>query len=209
MSSHRERVVRGSVVSEHLVHVFDETRSLVHTVATYLDEGWKRRDTLLVVARHHNWALTAVELEGRACPVEQLLASGRLITLDAPAVLETFAVDGEPEHEKFRQEIGILVRRLCAQSLNGVAVYDEMADLLATSSNFIGAERLEALWLELSAQCSFRLLCGYSASPDRRTHVEPIDGVRDVDAADASVRASKLLESWLLADRRSNYHMNP
>ena len=48
MPPHRERVVRGSVVSEHLIHLFNEPRSLVDTVTTHLYEGWRRGDRLLV-----------------------------------------------------------------------------------------------------------------------------------------------------------------
>src|SRR6185503_4339436 len=103
MSPHHERVVRGSVVSEHIVHLFDEPKSLVDTVATYLYEGWRRGDTLLVVARARHWALTSVELTARECPVDKLVAAGRLVILDAATTLAAFIVNGEPDGEKFQR----------------------------------------------------------------------------------------------------------
>jgi len=164
MSLHRERVMRGSVVSEHLVHLFDERRSLIDTVSTHLYEGWQRGDSLLVAARASHWALIAVELTARECPVDELVASSQLVVLDAQTTLASFVVNGEPERERFQRSVGDVVRVLCRESAAGLTVYGEMVDILAAQGNFIAAEHLEALWNTLSTECSLRLLCGYSSS---------------------------------------------
>ena len=207
MSPHRERVLRGNVVSEHLVHLFDEQQSLVETVATYLFDGWRRTDTLLVVARSNHWACTSVELLARGCPVDELVAAGRLVVLDAPTTLAAFMVDGEPDRDRFHRVVGDLVRRLCGQSAAGVTAYGEMVDILAGQGNLIAAERLEALWNTLSTECSFRLLCGYSSSHfgDQQTtrHLERICAQHTGTGA----RTTDLLGSWLLGDRLSKFHI--
>ena len=206
MSPHHERVVRGSVVSEHLVHLFDEPKSLVDTVATYLQDGWRRGDTLLVVARASHWALTSVELMARECPVDELVAAKRLVVLDAPTTLAAFMVNGEPDRERFQQSVGDTVRRLCRESSAGLTIYGEMVDILAAQGNFIAAEHLEALWDTLSTECSIRLLCGYSSSHfgDERTgkHLNRICELH----TDSGSRPTDLLASWLLADRLSKFH---
>ena len=208
MSAIRERVVRGSVASEHLVQLFDEARSLVQTVAAFLRDGWERGDTLLIVARAANWALTSVELEAAGCPVPDLTASGRLMFLDAPTTMATFMVNGDPDPEKFRHSVGDLVHRLCVESERGLTVYGEMVDILAAQGNFSGAEQLEALWNNLSTECSFRLLCGYASAHfgDERTarHLHRICEMH----TGASAGAADLLASWLLADRRSKLHIS-
>ena len=207
MSLHHERVLRGSVVSEHIVHLFDEPKSLVDTVATYLFEGWRGGDTLLVVARASHWALASVELAARECPVDELVAEGRLVVLDAPTTLAAFMVNGEPDGEKFQRSIGDVVRRLCSESTAGLTAYGEMVDILAAQGNFIAAEHLEAQWNTLSTECSIRLLCGYSSSHfgDERTgkHLDRICQLH----TDSGSHQTDLLASWLLADRLSKFHI--
>jgi hypothetical protein len=208
MSPHRERVIHGTVVSEHLVQLFDESESLIAGVSTFLFDAWKRGDHLLVIARASNWAMTAPELEAQGCPVPALIAEGRLIVLDAATTLAAFMVNGDPDPVKFQASVGDLVTRVCAESPHGVAAYGEMVDILAAQGNFRAAEQLEGLWNELSQACSFRLLCGYTAAHfgDERT----ASSLQAICAAHthASARPLDLLSTWLLANRRPKYHLD-
>ena len=208
MTPHRERVVRGDVSSEHLVQLFDEPESLVASVAAFMVDGWKRGDSMLVVSRPANWALTAPELEARGCPVAETIASGRLVVLDAATTMATFIEDGVPNAQKYDQTVGELVRTLCAQSAAGLTVYGEMVDLLVGQGNFQGAEQLEILWNRLSEHCSFRLLCGYTAAhfADERDadRLRSICSLHDC----ASAKPSDLLATWLLANRRPRFHLD-
>ena len=164
MTPHRERVLRGTVVSEHVVQLFDAPDSLAAGVSAYLLDGCARDDNLLVIARPANWSLISVALEVHGCPVSDLLESRRLMVLDAATAMATFMVHGDPDPKRFEDNIGSLVRRLCDSSPAGLAVYGEMVDILVAQGNFVAAERLEDLWNALSAECSFRLLCGYSSA---------------------------------------------
>lgn len=208
MSPHREHVFHGEIRSEHLVQLFDEPGSLVAALADFLEAGWKLGDALLVVARPASWALTTPELDARGCPVADLIASGRLVILDAATTLATFMVNGEPDPEKFGASVGNLVRALCARSDAGLTVYGEMVDILVGQGNFQGAERLEKLWNSLAGDCSFKLLCGYSAQHfgDEKTtaHLQHICGLHD----SATACATDLLSTWLLANRRPRYHLD-
>jgi hypothetical protein len=82
-----------------------------------------------------------------------------------------------------------------------------MVDILAAHGNFTAAEQLEALWNDLAAQCSFRLLCGYSAAHfgDERTtqHLNTVCAAHTSTGA----RATDLLATWLLSNRRSKFHI--
>jgi hypothetical protein len=207
MSSHRERVVRGNVASEHVVQLFDETESLVASVTSYLIDGWKRGDNLLVVARAAHWALASAELEARGYPVVDQIASGKLMALDAATTMATFMVNGDPQPDKFRGSVADLVARLTEDPMIGLTIYGEMVDVLAAQGNFNGAEQLEALWNDLGVRYPFRLLCGYSSAGfgDERTasHLHAICGAHTAVGA----RESDLLATWLLANRRSKYHI--
>lgn len=63
--------------------------------------------------------------------------------------------------ECFDRTIGDLVRRLSPGA--PLRIYGEMVDLLAAQGDFRGAHAIELLWNHLAAECSFTLLCGYSA----------------------------------------------
>ena len=115
----------------------------------------------------------------RGCPVDELVAAGRLVVLDAPTTLAGFMVNGEPD----REEVSARGRRrssagCAARSSAGLTAYGEMVDILAAQGNFIAAEHLETLWNTLSTECSFRLLCGYSSAhfgdERTRTHLDRI-----------------------------------
>ena len=208
MSPHRERVLRGTVSSEHLVQLFDEADSLALSLAEFLHEAWKRGDNLLVVARPASWALTVPVLEARGCPVADTIASGQLVALDAATTMATFIVNGELDHQRFQTAVGDLTAQLAAESKAGLSVYGEMVDLLVAQGNFEGAERLEGLWKELSLTCSLRVLCGYTAAHfgDESTtnHLRAICGLHDGSTA----RPTDLLSTWLLANRRPRYHLD-
>jgi hypothetical protein len=208
MSPHRERVMHGKIVSEHRVQLFDEPESLVAGVSAFLFHAWQGGQHLLVVARAANWAMTAMELQARGCPVPELLAEGRLVVLDAATTLARVMAGNDPNPERFRGSVGELVQKTCADAPHGLAVYGEMVDILAAQGNFEAATRLEALWNELSETASFRLLCGYSSAHfgDERTaaHLQAICGCH----TGASARPTDLLGSWLLANRRPKYHLD-
>jgi hypothetical protein len=200
--------MRGEIVSEHLVQLFDEPESLIAGVSGFLFDAWKRGEYLLVVARAANWAMTATELQARGCPIAELVADGRLIVLDAATTLARFMAGDVPDPHRFDDSVGGLVRRTSTGAANGLAVYGEMVDILAAQANFDGAERVEALWNQLSETASFRLLCGYSAAHfgDERTakHLQTICGCH----TGATARPTDLLATWLLANRRPKYHLD-
>jgi hypothetical protein len=195
------------VSSEHVVQLFDETESLVASASGYLLGGWKRGDNLLVAARPAHWAMVSAELEASGCPVAELGANGKLVALDAATTLATFMVGSEPQPEKFHSTVGDLIARLASTPGTGLTIYGEMVDILAAHDQFPAAERLEALWNDLAARYSFRLLCGYSAA-----HFGDERMTRQLAAvcaahSSSSARSTDLLATWLLSNRRSRFHI--
>ncbi len=206
-NSHRECVIRGDIVSEHLVQLFDDGESLAETVGDFLLEGSTKGETLLVVARPNEWALTLKHLISAGCNVTDLTSSGRLIALDAAATLASFSENGLPRADQFEEHVGRLVRRLAAENPAGLRIYGEMVDILAAQGDFWAAEQLEALWNELGAECSFTLLCGYASAnfADSRTA-----GALHAICRSHSHSAAKpgdLLGAWLLSGRQPRFHL--
>lgn len=206
---HRERVVRGKVMSAHLVQLFDELDSLADGVAAFLHDGWKQGTSLLVAAKAANWSATAARLEARGCPVLETIASGRLVVLDAATTLATFMRAGEPDPGLFDDHVGSLVRRLTSECTAGLRVYGEMVEILAEQSHFAAAIQLEDLWNDLGRHCSFTLLCGYCSAhfADSATD-DHLKTIRSRHTS-ASAKPTDLLGSWLLSDRQPRYHTTP
>jgi len=208
MSPDREQGLGASLQGSHVAQLFDEPPSLIAAVSIHLHDGWRRGDNLLIAARPHHWNAISLELGARGCPVSELLAEGKLVALDAATTLSTLMADGVVQREIFEARVLPLVARLRPDSGVGLTVYGEMVDLLAAQRNFAAAEQLEALWNEALARHPFRLMCGYSSAAfgDPRTagHLRTICGAHREVAA----RPADLLATWLLAERRSRYHLD-
>jgi hypothetical protein len=206
-SVHRAHIVRGSVASEHLVQLFDDTDSLAQTVAEFLYAGFNKGQTLLVAARPHGWAATLKHLHTLGCDVPAATASGRLLALDAGTTLAGFSQNGFPRADLFQEQIGALVRHLSDRNPLGLRIYGEMVNILATQGDYWAAERLEQMWQDLSAECSFTLLCGYAsenfADPRTAGALEAICRSHTHTA----VRPSDLLGAWLLSGRQPRFHL--
>ena len=207
-SLHRECVIRGQITSEHLVHLFDDTESLAQTVADFLFAGWVKGQTLLVVARPHEWAATLKQLVSLGCRVPEATAKERLLALDAATTLAGFTQNGLPRADLFQQQVGALVRRLVAQNPAGLRIYGEMVDILASQGEYSAAEQLEGLWNELGAECSLTLLCGYASAhfADPRT-ASALQGICR-SHTHTTVKPTDLLGAWLLSGRQPRFHLN-
>jgi hypothetical protein len=159
----KEKLVRGGLMSEHIVQFFDTRESLADSVAAFLAEGVRQAERLLVVAKPRNWISIAERLRGGAHPL--LDGAGTSLTvLDTDTALAKFMRHGLPDSVLFHKTIGELVRKLAADRPVGLRIYAEMVELLAEEGNFHAAQRLEELWNELAVRHSFVLLCGYSSA---------------------------------------------
>jgi hypothetical protein len=207
-SLHRECVVRGLITSEHLVQLFDDTESLAQTVADFLFAGWVKGQTVLVVARPHEWAATLKQLIGLGCNVPEATASGRLLALDAATTLAGFSQNGLPRADLYHAQVGALVRHLVAQNPAGLRIYGEMVNILAAQGDYSAAEQLEGLWNDLGAECSFTLLCGYASAnfADPRT----ANALQSIcrSHTHTTVKPTDLLGAWLLSGRQPRFHLS-
>jgi hypothetical protein len=162
--THRQRVVRGNVASEHIVQLFDVIDSLGTGVAAFLSQDLAQDGNCLVVARPQNLELIEQELTVAGYDAGALKAEGRFTVLDARTTLRRFMRAGAPDAALFESQVGDLVRRLAAGSNGQLHVYGEMVDILAEEGSYQALEELEGLWNDLAATESFRLLCGYASS---------------------------------------------
>lgn len=159
-----ERLVHGSVISDHIVQLFDTQRTLARSVSAFLAQGFESGDALLVVARPKHWTATATRLERAGYSPGTAMSQHRLTVLDASATLASFMRRGSLDARLFEDVIGSCVGQIAARSKRGLRIYGEMVDLLAEERNLDAAHQLEELWNGLAQRHSFRLLCGYASA---------------------------------------------
>jgi len=198
-----ERIVRGSVASEHIVQFFDTQVSRTKTVAAFLTEGLRCDDTVLVVARRKHWTAVAKRLKRQGCDLDDAIAQRHLVVLDASITLAKFRRRGRIDPVLFESVIGTSVSELAARSQRGLRIYAEMVDLLAEEANLEGARNLEELWNALSSRYSFMLLCGYAsahfADPGTRSALQTICDAH----TDLKTNSDDALGNWVLAERHT------
>ena len=159
----RERAIRGEFTSDHLVQFFDTTDSMADTVSTFLAEGYRKGEYLLIVAKRRHRRAIAPRLRQRTRLASRLPAE-RLTVFDAERMLARFMRSGLPDSVLFHRTVGEIVHRLAVASGRRLRIYGEMVEVLAEEGNFHAAQRLEELWNELAVRHSFMLLCGYAAA---------------------------------------------
>jgi hypothetical protein len=74
--------------SAHVVQLFDSDESLADAVSAFLYEGFKRRETLLMVIDEQRWYSVAMRLAAREVLIDEVLQSGQLTVRDASGHIE-------------------------------------------------------------------------------------------------------------------------
>jgi hypothetical protein len=193
----RERVIKGQISSDHVVQFFDSDESRATCVASFLAEGYRAGEPLLVVARPSNWAAIVAELGIMNVPVQQALADSRLVAKDADETLRRLSRNGSPDATLFEEVVGRAVRSLQKPG-SRLRIYGEMVDMLAQRGELPDAIKLETLWNDLGARTPYFLMCGYSAAHFVSTNTHR--AMRDICGAHSAVHrhAQDPLASWLL-----------
>jgi hypothetical protein len=193
----RERVIRGEFTSDHLVQFFDTTDSMADTVSTYLAEGDRKGEYLLIVAKRRHWRAIAPRLRQRARLASRLPAE-RMTVFDAERMLARFMRSGLPDSVLFHRTVGEMVHRLSVANGRRLRIYGEMVEVLAEEGNFHAAQRLEELWNELAVRNSFMLLCGYAAAHFASSSAR--EALTDICRTHTHIRKSAAdpLAQWIL-----------
>jgi MEDS: MEthanogen/methylotroph, DcmR Sensory domain len=193
----RERVVRGTVASEHIVQFFDSDESRAECVAGFLADGLAIGEPAIIVAKPSNWAATFQQMEARGLPVQRAIDEGSIVVKDADETLRRICRDGVPDASAFENVVGKAVAGL-SRSGGRIRAYGEMVDMLAQNGDLAEAIKLEALWNRLGERTPFVLLCGYSAAHFVATTTHR--ALREICGAHSSVHRHPQdpLATWLL-----------
>jgi hypothetical protein len=144
------------------VQFFDTDESRADNVASFLAEGYRAGEPIVVIARPVNWALMRDRLQFLGVPVQSAIAKGTLVVKDAAQTLDEISPSGSPDAAAFDAAVGKAVMALSRRGR--VRAYGEMVDMLAQRGELTDAIGLEQLWNDLGERASFFLMCGYSAA---------------------------------------------
>jgi hypothetical protein len=176
----------------HGVRFYESDRSLARIVADFLVEGFDQGSPGLVVATAVQRAAIIRELMDRSVDVLEAQRSNDLLLLDAQETLSTFMRQGQPNEQKFNEQMCQILERVCRNRPGcTVRVFGQMVDILWQDGEHDAAIRLEMLWNQLAQTEAFSLLCGYAmgnfykdASVEdicrHHTHVVSADGKLNV-----------------------------
>jgi DcmR-like sensory protein len=192
----------------HAVQFYDDEAFLIDTVASFLIAGFLAGDAAVVIATaKHTDALTAKLGTAR---VQNAVAAGELLLIDADAMLARFMRGEAPSEPAFMEALGKVLGHFAGSvPSRRLRAFGEMVDVLWRQGKQKAAIQLEALWNEAAAHHDFALLCAYSmgnfyraddVSPFRdicrlHTHAMPTEAfVRQEGDEFERLRAISLLE---------------
>jgi len=158
-----QALASGLAGSRHMVEMFETTESMTDRVSTFVLDGLRQGDAVLLAMRLPHWNLISTRLTAANVLLSDAVASGRLTVLDAARTLARMMWHGVPSGGLFDEVVGKTVRQLNSSGA-GLRVYSDMVDVLAADGFFQASGALEKLWSELAARESLTVLCGYSAS---------------------------------------------
>ena len=147
----------------HTVQLFDSVASRAAGISSYLLQGLRQGNSVLIVATPAHWDATRKLLECEGIDTDKAVADGTLTVLDAAETLDKFMRGNAPDPAKLEDVVGALVARL-AQRPGRLHIYGEMVDVLAEAGNYRGAHRLEELWNGIANRTPFDLFCGYTSA---------------------------------------------
>lgn len=166
---------------DHAVTFYDDDVEAVASVARYVAEGLAHGERVVVLATPAHRRALDLLLE-HSIDMAAARRTARYLTFDAAGTLDTFMVDGSPDHDRFMACIGGIVAAARADG-STVRAFGEMVALLWDDGNVTGALELESLWNDLAEHYPFSLLCAYPTSAFEDARLVDLGRVCDLHSA--------------------------
>jgi hypothetical protein len=170
--------------SPHEVLFWQHPDELTDRVAPFLAAGLAAGEAVLVAATEEHHAQLRSRLEGDGLPVDELVAAGRYVVLDAETAHQRLEVDGAVDPARFDELVGDLVAGL-SRRWPGVRAFGEIVDRFWRRGDAHLALELEACWDGLRRRTPFPLLCAYQIGPDSEQGAEDLPRERHSRRDDA------------------------
>lgn len=192
----------------HVVQLYRDPEFLQDAVASWIHPPLARSGGAVLICAPANARRVREGLAAMGLDPSALEDDGRLLIVDADALMARFIIDGAPRRDLFMSLVRGLITQVRAApgASSEVRAWGEMVNLLWQRGQRVAARQLEALWNEAIDRHDVRLLCSYQVdnlSPD--THGEVLRDIceghshlipeADYDALDAAL-AHALVEFY-------------
>jgi DcmR-like sensory protein len=163
----------------HDVQFYEDEAFLSEAVASFLAEGFRAGQPLIVIATAEHRKAFAQRMRARGVDPEDLVHGRDIMWLDAADTLAAFMEGDRPDPELFEATVGNVFEKIMANRKYAmVRAYGEMVDLLWRGGKSASAIAVEELWNGLAAKYAFSLLCAYSKeSLLSDPHTDGIDSI--------------------------------
>lgn len=152
----------------HDVHFYDDEAVLVEAVSTFLYEGARQGQPIVMIATPSHRAAFIARMRSLGVDLDDLTESRDYVILDARETLSAFMEGSRPNPELFHATVGNVFEKLMRKRRYLlVRAYGEMVDLLWQDGKAEAALALEDLWNELAERFQFTLLCAYAEATVR------------------------------------------
>lgn len=145
----------------HTVALYERDSDLTNMAGTFLSEALAAGDSAVAIASEAH--LNGIDRCFGAAGIDrdEVQAEGRLVRLEAQAILSEVLRDGEPDADRFRATIAPVMERARAAGRGDVRSFGEMVALLWAGGRETSALCLEGLWNDLASEVGVELLCAY------------------------------------------------
>ena len=155
-----ERFWRQIAREQHVLHTYSSHSGLVNTLFTFVDDGFKSDDAVLLISLPETRALLDEKLRQAGHNIFSLKLRDQYICIDATEMLAEFMINNVADPLLFRYTISDLTKR-ARRSRRRVRAFGEMVSILWSGGNHEGALALEHLWNDYLDLEPFTLLCAY------------------------------------------------
>jgi hypothetical protein len=145
----------------HFVQFHKESGTLAREVGSFLDQGLRQYEGVIVIASESHAKLFRGQLTELGLDPANFEKSGQLKILDAEATLDQFMGLAIPDWGRFRNTIGSVIDEVQGRGFKKIRAYGEMVDILWRKGNSGAAIRLEEYWNDLGQIYDFSLFCAY------------------------------------------------
>ena len=152
--------------NSHAVHFYKDSQSLAQVAASFLSEGIRAGERVVIVSTPTHFAAIAKAVERLGFDPAQLKKSGKWIAFDARRTLSSLrAAGGRIDLTRFKvQFVDVVGDWYTSNPGLSMRAYGEMVDLLYRDGDIAGALQLEELWTDLAAVHKFPMLCAYAVN---------------------------------------------
>ena len=168
-SGHRE--------GEHCAQFYLDEAVLTDSLARWVRQGCESDAAVVLIASAAHLQRLEQHWQSDGNDASRARQAGRLMALDAEAMLAAFPPEEAPDRERFFAGVGRIIAD-AARRCGRVVAFSELAALLWKQGRPEAAVRLEQLFNELATRCSFTLLCVHSMRDcaDAR-HIRPFEAL--------------------------------